>query len=115
MPPSGYDKIQISALKSFLKSCSEALAGESVERAETYNEALARECTSIKRELKKGTTSNFQSVVLSLTLLFYEKVADHNIKSYNEFVKSVDHVLSDFHVEIEGIHIVEESESLQPA
>jgi len=107
MPPSGYNKIQISALQSFLLSCSQALEEEAIERKETLSEALKRECKSIAGELSKNDLPRFQISVLKLTKAFYEKVSERMPDEAKQYRSDVQETLDQFHYEIEGIHIVE--------
>ena len=52
MPPSGYNKIQSQSLISFLKSCSQSLKLESIERNETIAHSLQRETKDIQNYLQ---------------------------------------------------------------
>jgi hypothetical protein len=115
MPPSGYNKIQVEALADFLRSCSQALSEEAFENSETYSEAIERECLSIRGELSRKSSTDFQARVLQLTLAFYTQLASTRIETSSDYQIEVEKALKNFSLEIEGIHIVGDTVAIKVA
>ena len=105
MPPSGYSPFQCNQLKTFLKSCSEALETEGKEAGLTPSQALQKECNDIDQGLKVKYSKGFARPTLVLTKEFYMKILQSAPTNYIEYREIVERALEEMDKEILAIHI----------
>lgn len=109
MPPSGYNRTQVNAVRDLLRSCAHDLEREARERDESMLRALQREAEDIRRYLGNGDMEPSQVGILELTRTFYEKVERSLQNSSSGYWGAVDQALDEIGTEVLEIHIEQES------
>jgi len=104
MPPSGYSKNQSELIVGFLISCSDLLIQEAKEQSISPITALQKEISNIKLCLENNN-SQFQSIILNLTKLFYEKLLANKPKDFQDLKIIRENICNSFSIEISQIHV----------
>ena len=105
MPPSGYSIAQASAIRNFLRSCSEALEVESTQKSETLVTSLRREITDIDGYVKEETLHTTQISVLKLTQAFYTAVLSEQPCDPAMYHSAVEAALDEIVADVLAVHI----------
>ena len=112
MPPSGYSFQQAHFVCGFLRSCSEALRQESIQRDEAIASALSREIGDIQNGLTEHNAFNLlQRSLLALTKIFYERILIETSRTESDYSLAVEKTLEFIADEILDIHLTEYSGS----